>query len=298
MTEKTPAAIPPDDYPAEEVLDPLTDGDPDHFDLASAHSSEVPVVLRQGLFLYRYLLDLARRPWEETRSNDLSASACFTRAYRAVRGATLLCVFGYYDEVPTVLREAYESAAMARYLARQPEIADKWLNTGDWIPDKRVRDWFGDTDRIYAERYSGLSKRSHPTAAACLQLLDPDEEGYALRFGSRFDKARFEDSLHEILATMIWVIFALKNAVVDEDLLPPEWREGAVEWAKSAGEVLSAYTGVAITFDHLDHDWDKIRADYEKLVSKVLDAEQLAEVLAEHPYSAEALRKLKDTQEG
>lgn len=204
-----------------DVPDPLTDGDPEHFAAAQQRADPISLQLRQGLFLYRILLEGGVRPWALTGTNDFSAAACFSRAYRAIRASTLVTVFGYYEEVPTLLREAYECAAMGRYLARQPEVADKWLETGDWVPDRKVRAWFGDTEGIYSDRYGGLSKRSHPTAAACLRLIDPGEDGFTLRLSSDFKGGTYVDCLYEVLATLIWMVFALKNAVADEDIIPP-----------------------------------------------------------------------------
>ena len=277
-----------------DIPDPLTDGDPEHFAAAQRSTDPVSVLMRQGLFLYRALLEGGVRPWELTGTNDFSAAACFSRAYRAIRASTLVTVFGYYEEVPTLLREAYECAAMGRYLARQPQLADKWLESGEWVPDRKVRAWFGDTEGVYSDRYGGLSRRSHPTAAACLRLIDAREEGYVLRLASEFKGGTYTDCLYEGLATLIWMIFALKNAVADEEIIPPDWRQASVEWAEEAGALLSRHTGAAINFDHLDHDWEKISAGYERLVGSVHRSDTLESVIDQHPSSVRNLKKNLD----
>lgn len=160
----------------EDLPDPLTDGDGEHLAFSQRVADPYLPHIRTGLFLLRSMLVTAPRPTEVTFVNDLAAVACFTRLYRQIRAATLMVAFGYYSEVPTVLRGAYEAGALGRYLAKEPEKAEKWLKKGSWIPDREVRKWFGDEDRMYASWYKFYSQRAHPTAKSCIPLLNLAEK--------------------------------------------------------------------------------------------------------------------------
>src|SRR5215467_11744278 len=84
---------------------------------------------------------LPRCPWHDVFPNDLSATACFGRAYRQLRAAVTLLMSGYYTEARVILRSTYECAAAARMLAKDPQRAEKWLRKERWFPDREVRSW-------------------------------------------------------------------------------------------------------------------------------------------------------------
>jgi hypothetical protein len=281
------------------VPDTLAGGDKNHLQSALRSDNRATQLIGRGLLLFGSLLNSAPRPWTLTGSNDLSAVACFARAFRQFRAATLLAHMGYYSEVTTVLRSGYESASVGRYLAREPQKADKWIekktshpnNTDGWIPDREVRSWFGDTDeKAYAAIYGVLSKGAHPSAAACFPLLSFHEKGYSIKFDSVFESEAFQDSLFEVLGVLLWSCFALRNAAPDEKLLPPGWRQALAEYAGDVGTLLRERTGKAPDFAHLQRDWEGEYEQWEQFLDRVHKAEATEELLKNDPRSWRNLR--------
>ncbi len=271
--------------------DPLADGDNDHYLVAVAEEDSAVPLIRSGLFLLRMMLETAPRPWGQVLSNDFAAIACFTRAYRQLRGATLLAHMGYYSEVPTVLRGAYEAGSVGRYLAKNPQKADKWLDkiswspkgTAGWIPDREVRAWFGETDdRAYATMYRWLSKGTHPTAASSVTLLRLSEDGFSSRFASEFDPEAFSETLLQVLGVTLWLCFALQNAAANPELLPPDWRQALAEYAAKVGALTSERTGAPADYSHLQRDWEAEYDRHEKILDRILRGEEGQRVVAEH----------------
>ncbi|HEY9562629.1 MAG TPA: hypothetical protein VIR30_02565 [Nocardioides sp.] len=119
-------------------------------------------------------------PWDGTFANEFGAIACFSRSHGSLRAATALAVSGYYTDVEPLLRSAYESASLGRMLAKQPELADKWLLQNEWTPDRIVRRWVeeergpGEAD-AYAAYYRQASNATHPTAQAALRSIAFDD---------------------------------------------------------------------------------------------------------------------------
>jgi hypothetical protein len=223
-------------------------------------------------------LENAPRPWALTGANDFSAVACFTRAFRQVLAAMNLTLFGYYSEVGTVLRGAYESAGLGRYLAHELSSADRWLRKGDtWIKDKLVRDWFGDEDGAYAKQYSVLSTAAHPTAQSCLPLVEPTGSTYRARLLTEFDEAWFGQCLDWIQMTALWACFAFRNAAVSEAAIPGEWRK---ELTTLANEIAPGND-----WSHLERDWEAEQEKWERLAERVQSVADLEALLKEHPGS-------------
>jgi hypothetical protein len=297
-----PEPRPPDDT-TPEIPDPLMDGDGKY--LAAARSSVDPqasVLLRAGLYLMRLALSWAPQPWTSTAVNDFAAVACFTRCYRQIRAATLLAMFGYYSEVSTVLRGAYESGSLGRYLAHEPEKAEKWLEKNGWlpkksgwIPDREVREWFGGGDS-YADFYGGLSKLAHPTARSCVPLLDPSEKGYEIKFSTIFTADQVDGSLSQVLGVLLWACFALKNAAPDEDALPPHWRQGLAEFANETNDYLGEKTGVSGDYSNLQKDWEEEHRRWQEYLDRATRAADLDDLLDQDPRSWKNL-KAKDLDE-
>ena len=105
--------------------DPLSDGDNEHLAAFGEAAEELIPFVYRGLLLLRSIM--ASRPprADEVQVNDLAAMACFARVYRQLRAATLLTAMGYYSEVGAILRGMYEAGALGRYLAKQPDQAEK-----------------------------------------------------------------------------------------------------------------------------------------------------------------------------
>jgi hypothetical protein len=269
-----------------EVEDPLTGGDEAHF--AATTTPEAPAkirLIRMGVALLSIVTE-APRDWSETFDNDFSAAACFARCIRQLRAATLLTVFGYTSEVGTILRGAYESAALGRYLAHEPREAQRWLRSqtsmpgrAAWIPDREVRDWFGAASRDYAEFYRQLSAEAHPTSSSCLPLLTPDENGYTVRIESVFDAEAVDASLQKILLMTLWACFALRNAAPREEALPPPWRRALAGYAREVSPEAD--------FSHIERDWNEEQARWEAMVEHVRSVDELATELETNPRSVQ-----------
>jgi hypothetical protein len=222
-----------------------------------------------------------------------------------LRAATLLAHLGYLSEVSTVLRGAYESASVGRYLAHEPAKADRWLekatwyptNTEGWIPDREVRQWFGDSEKAYAQMYGILSKGAHPTAASTLPLVEFTEEGYSLKLGTRFDTESFREVLVEVIGMVLWVCFALKNAAPDERALPPEWREELQRFTEEVASLVGSRTGAKPDFSHLQRDWEVEYQQWERLLERVHNAEETERLIKSDPRSWENLKDEFGSQE-
>lgn len=267
------------------VPDPLADGDKEHLAAFYEASEELIPFVYRGLFLLRTMLAARPPAVDEVQVNDFAAMACFARVYRQLRAATLLVAMGYYSEVATVLRGAFEAGAVGRYLAKQPEKAEVWLKKQEWIPDRKVRQWWGDEDRLYASWYRFYSARSHPTARACAPLLDIEGEHVSTKFTTTIDHDAIEGCLFEISWASLWACFALQNAAARIDILPPDWRQAVTEFASELAALMEARTGVKPDFSHLERDWEKDQQQWEEFVQRLPDAPEVNRILDEHPRS-------------
>lgn len=276
--------------PTVPMVDPLTEGDGDHAASARAAGSTGSMLhVRRTLGLIREALENAPAPWQGTYPNDFSSIACFGRAYRQLRAATLALYMGYYTEVPLVLRGAYESASLGRYLAKFPADADRWLREGVWIPDRMVRQAIAgeDDQQRYASFYSYLSQGAHPTAASCLPLIEHDRLGFKVRVDSEFDEDAYSRSLEFIAACGLFVAIALRNSAADEIALPPTWRRELLAIAEDV------YPGG--DWSRLQRDWESEGDRYEALMARVRDVADLDRVIADDPRS---FRRLLEEPEG
>jgi len=79
--------------------------------------------------------------WEDQFANDFCAHACLTMACRQLQATQVLLLHSFYSEARILLRTVYESAGIARMLAKEPELADRWLRKRHWFPERQVRDW-------------------------------------------------------------------------------------------------------------------------------------------------------------
>ena len=204
-----------------------------------------------------------------------------------------------------MLRGAYEAGAVGRYLAHNPDKADKWIEkttwspkgVEGWIPDREVREWFGETDeRAYSAIYGVLSKGAHPTAASCIPALVIGEDSYAPRIKSQFDDDAFQESLTEILGVTLWLCFAVKNAVANPDLIRPDWSEAVADYANDVADLIGERVGVRPDFSHLQKDWDAEYAKYEAILKRVSVGVEARDMVAR--YQEELNRQVADVDKG
>ena len=256
--------------------------------------------MKQAVNLLGEGLGLAPRPpWSSVFPNDLSALACLSRAYRQLRAAAALLMWGYYGEVRMVLRGVYESAALARMLAKEPMLAEKWLRKRQWFPDRDVRQWMADTwtnsvmapedaGKLYARGYRQMSAWAHPTAISCLSLVKREEFGPRIQLITVFDDDEFRACTAEIAADAIFGCFALRNAAVDEKAIDPGWRRRLAELASEIWGHDSP---------HLERDWENEEREYRALQERVQAGSELDSHLREHPRSWKNLKSPKSAHE-
>jgi hypothetical protein len=234
--------------------------------------------------------------WSNVYANDLSAFACLIRSYRALRAASNLLLFGYYGEVRCILRSVYESAALSRMLAKEPELAEKWLRKEKWFPDREVRAWFGEVTassreeaqeatESYAKAYRQMSAWAHPTAISCLPLIRPDvndDTKPGLRLTTSFDQGAMESLIGEMTLTALFGCFAFRNSLANERAIDPRWRESLYDLAQQVS---------GTEMPHLARDWEKEQSYYEALKQKVQEVSSLSEHLQKSPSSWDNLNK-------
>lgn len=229
-------------------------------------------------------------PFATTGPNDLAAIACFTRAYHQIRASVNLLTFGHYSEVPTVLRAAYESAGLGRYLAKQADKAERWLKREDeWFPDRAVRDWFGDEDASFAHYYQFLSRLAHPTAPPSLAFMVDHGDHHHPRLDIEFDEARFRGTFALVITSVLWTCFAIRNAAAGEDRLPVPWRR---ELADLAAEVIPGGD-----WSHLERDWEAEQARWDDVMGRIQSAEGIERLIEDSPMSARNLRRAAEPGE-
>jgi hypothetical protein len=262
-----------------------------------------PDIMRTGKAIGLFAAGLAMVPqceWRDVFPNDFAATACLSRAFRQLRAAYMLMIWGYCAEAHVILRAVYESSGLARMLAKDATSAEKWLRKQRWFPDREVRGWFaasgsnsagGEPSEIlasYSKAYREMSARSHPTAVACASALHVDERGPAPQLETIFIEEEFRTCAREIGATAIFACFTLRNAAVDERVLPPQWRQDVYELAR---EIIRA------DLPHLERDWAKEQAKYEQLQERVQSAANLTETLRRDPRSWTNLKDLPPVEE-
>src|SRR5438874_1901765 len=79
------------------------------------------------------------QPFSATSPNDLAAVTLLARALTELSAALHLSVSGFHSEIASIIRGPYESAGLARVLAKDPDLAERWLREGTWVPDRQVR---------------------------------------------------------------------------------------------------------------------------------------------------------------
>ncbi|MGH3856178.1 MAG: hypothetical protein ACRDR6_22360 [Pseudonocardiaceae bacterium] len=269
--EREPADVPDDVAHLDQAIDLLRD-DPEMAQVTCALN-----LLGRGLSL------LPQLSWSDVFANDLSAAVCLGRAYRQLRAAVTVMMSGYYAETRALLRSVYESAGLARLLAKEPAMAEQWLRKGQWFPEKEVRRWLknvrGDSDENvthYRQHYVQMSAWPHPTFVSCFELIEPDDGHFMLRLNTRFDEQGLRSCMKEIALTAIFACFALRNAAVKEGVIPASWRTDLYELASKV---------LAHDPPHLDRNWEQEQDNYNIFQRRVQAASRLDERLDQHPAS-------------
>jgi|SRR5579863_1883373 len=259
-------------------------------DPVCARMNDALMLLQEGIML------IPKCEWPDVFPNTFGALACIARAYRQLRGAFMLAVWGYCAEARAILRSAYESAALARTLAKDSAFAEKWVRKQHWFPDREVRAWFaasGPNDaasadevlKDYAKAYKHGSTMSHPTAISCISALNIDEDGVSARLETVFSEDDFLACAAEIAATTLFACFTLRNAAISEKAIDPQWRKRLYELARKITNT---------DMPHLERDWAEEQRSYEELRRKVRSANDLAEHLRKHLASWDNLRSQPD----
>jgi hypothetical protein len=233
---------------------------------------------------------IPRLQWDQVFPNDLAAFACLIRSYRALRGASSLLLLGYYGEVRLILRSVYESATLSRMLAKEPQLAEKWLRKDRWFPDREVRAWMAgmrtnnpaeasELAEGYARVYRQMSTWAHPTALSCLPLISPDDDDLTrpgLHLSTKFDADAVKSVILEITFAAVFACFAFKNCLVDERAIHPQWRQYLYDFARRVS---------GQDMPHLERDWEEQQRFYEELARKVQSADHLDDHLRQSPFS-------------
>ncbi|MDJ0466805.1 hypothetical protein [Streptomyces sp. H27-C3] len=135
---------------------------------------------------------------------------------------------------------------------------------------------------LYRNYYKEASAWTHPTATSCMSQFTQTDTAPVLKRGTAFDAERSRLMTAEIAATAVFVCFALRNCVVDEQAIDPDWRRDLYELAREQSSE---------AMPHLDRDWTTEQETYDAVMSKLQDPRDLQEVLNNHPRSWRNLKK-------
>ncbi|NNG34923.1 hypothetical protein [Nakamurella aerolata] len=253
--------------------------------------ASIPVVgdimaqIGRFLGLLRWAIEYAMPPKEAWFPNTIAAVACFSRAYQGLQASTWLALHGFYTEARIAIRSVYESAGLARMLAHDTELAEKWLHRGDWVPDRNSRSYAdamtGGEGETYREYYKRASTIAHPAAISTLPFVLTAAGEPNLTWGPAFDESSCLSVLKEIAIEAAFVCFAFRIAAVDEAAIDPAWLRDLADLSREV-------TGERL--EHLDRDWDAMTSAYEEFRAHVQHDDALDATLEEHPNSMRNVR--------
>jgi hypothetical protein len=270
-------------------------------------STRVPHRVQQitrGLDLIAHLIAQSADSLNEhaKTSNELAAVACFARAFRGLRAATILATEGLYLEARVYVRDVYESAGLGRLLAREPKKADDWLQRERWVKDNEVRQYAENftapgedpANSPYREYYRVASALHHPTARGCLPLLlaGPNEPCRP-RLASEYDGDELDGVLREIAAETTFVCYTMINATAEQAAVDPLWRRAVAELTKEVAR--------DVDWSHLDRNWIADQQAFDELRAHVVGADGIDQELDLHPNSVRNVKNRRDraqAQEG
>lgn len=280
--------------------------DPTNY-LTSNHSENVEATLAEdaaathldqinfGLLLAAHVL--LENPIDDVTAsgvNEVASVTAFTRAFSAIRAATVVAVHGYYIDARALVRTVYESAGLARMLAKLPDKAEKWLVKGDWFPDRIVRDYIESQlapvgGSPYQAFYKMSSANAHPTANTSAYLVF-EHESVRLRpkLNPQFNADYAIRTLHEIAGVTLFTLFAMRRAIASSDFLPVWWLQGLAQLANDVHDA---------DWSHLEQDWKAQNERYAKLNAATVPAERLDEYLRLHPNSFSNIDKRQAAEE-
>jgi len=92
-----------------------------------------------------------------------------------------------------------------------------------------------------------------------------------------FDLEATRASLREITCAALFAAFAVRNAIANESLIPPAWRQDLYALAAEiAGRALP----------HLERDWAAEQARYDQITARLRAMDELEDTLRRDPRSA------------
>lgn len=227
-------------------------------------------------------------PVSITFANELGGTVALARTGMQMRAAYILAAHGFNAEVRNLLRSAYESAGLARVIAKDGQIAERWLKEGHYFPDSAVRRWIRkirndpqSTVEGFKDFYENYSAWAHPTATSCLPLVKVDNDRLILDPSVSYDSTRSRTVLMEIAIVGLFACFAWRNAFVDETILPTAWRRDLYDLArKMSGDYMP----------HLERDWQDEESRHQKFLENIKNASEMDETLRNDPGSWHNLR--------
>lgn len=231
--------------------------------------------------------------------NEVSALACYTRAFRGLRAAGILATESLYHEARKQARDVYESAGLARMLAKRPDKAEAWLVQERWIKDNEVRQYIEnlllpqiETESPYRRFYRDACDQVHPMARSTLPLIWTAGAAVAHfepKLESRPDEVELEKVLKELIAVAVFVGFTiLRAAAGDESWAPPQWRRALFELAVEALPDMDD--------SHLQRDWAGEQREYEAVQAAVVHEHDLSQRLDAHPNSQRNVHRRRDAE--
>lgn len=230
-------------------------------------AEHVPNVAFALRFIRTFIADREIAP-EMLFANEAAVSLLFGRVYHQLRAATFLARHGYYTEVWSILRAAYECVSLGRYLAKNPERADSWLK-GEWIREREVHKstphMKDDSDKLYRH----LSDMTHPTLRSSAILLDRAKENFALDLAQPYAEDAFVNCMENIDAVALWACLALRNCLPSRGHVPPE--------AQQTLEFLAQRVVPSDDWSNLRKEWENALAENERKASAARPAVQLSE---------------------
>jgi hypothetical protein len=264
--------------------DLLQGGDQEHLAIVlPAANPTLDKIARALNLLADALANASPKDKQPLTPNTVAAVACLASAFRGLRAATLLGLSGYPTEARAIIRRTYEAAALARMLAHEAALAEKWLRKGEWFPDRKVRDWFGvqatpDEKRTgYQEYYKNASAYAHPTVRSTMPLVSTGQ----LLLETATDPTESLIVLREISAVGVFSCFALRNAAIDPAVIPPAWHQELTELAEAAG----------FDLPHLQQNWEAAQVSFDRFMDAVISADELADHMANDPNSYPNVRR-------
>ncbi len=223
--------------------------------------------------------------------NSTAALACLSSSFRGIRAATLLAVQGYLTEARTIVRRTYEAAALGRMLAKEPHLAERWLEKGEWFPDGKVREWFGvqsppgDERSCYQDFYREAGAYAHPTFRSTVPLIVEGGRLSRMSLDTKLEPGNALVVFREIAAEAVFVCLAARNAMASLDVLGPDWIKSLDELA----------TDIGADLPKLRQNYDSAAADYERFVAQVMPASEVDRYLQEHPNSLDNIMRRADS---